>query len=226
METNTKTQRILINLGCGPMAARTRWQDYDGSWNVLASHLPFGIGWLVKKLLGHRGSGFPKHVRYLDVTRRLPFADQSVDVVYFSHVLEHLYLDEGRRLLMECHRILKPGGIIRVLVPDTEYFLKNYLSKASAKEVGACMELNERLGYRLLTGRGNMLRRLYAAAADFHTHKFMYDRQYLAECLSQVGFVSLEEAIFGISRVPEVSEVESESRVGNGLGFGFEAVRL
>lgn len=90
---------------------------------------------------------------------------------------------------------------------------------------GACIELNERLGYRLLTGRGNLLKRLYVAAADFHTHRFMYDRLFLRECLFQAGFVSLEEAIYGMSRIPEVLEVESEARIRNGLGFGFEAVR-
>jgi SAM-dependent methyltransferase len=224
MKKAEKIHRVLVNLGCGPWAKKTCWQDYDGSWNVLASRLPFGLGCLARKLLGHKSLGFPPHVRYLNITKRLPFADQSVDAVYFSHVLEHLHLDEGRRLLAECYRILKPDGIIRVLVPDTEYFLNNYLSKVSLLDAVACIELNKILGYRELTCRGNLLKRLYVSASDFHSHKFMYDRLFLKKCLLDVGFSSIEEIHFSRSRIPEIADVEIEHRAAKGIGF--EAVRL
>jgi len=223
--TKPELGRLLLNLGCGPMAEPTHWHDYDGSWNVLASSMPLGLGWLSRKVLGHGGKGFPRHVRYMDITKRLPFADRSVDAIYFSHVLEHLYLDEGKRLLADCLRILRPGGAIRVLVPDTEYFLNDYLAKAQLRDSDACYRLNEMLGFRVLTSRGNFLKRMYAAATDFHTHKFMYDRAYLARCLADAGFTRIDEAHYGTSRIPEVQEIEIEIRLGGGNGFGFEAER-
>ena len=62
-----------------------------------------------------------------DLTRRLPFAESEIDVVYHSHLLEHFRKDHALCFLTECFRILKPGGIIRVAVPDLEQIVRAYL---------------------------------------------------------------------------------------------------
>ena len=92
---------LLVNLGCGPVW-HPAWQNYD---------------------LRPR----PPHVRRLDVRRPLPLPDGSADAVYHSHVLEHLPPAAADRLLGECRRILRPGGILRVAVPDLEAIARNYL---------------------------------------------------------------------------------------------------
>src|ERR1700730_4755324 len=66
-------------------------------------------------------------VRRWDLRKRLPFDDASVDFVYHSHVLEHFSRKEGQKFMRECHRVLRPGGIIRVAVPDLERIAKLYL---------------------------------------------------------------------------------------------------
>ncbi len=62
-----------------------------------------------------------------DVTEGLPFDDSSFDAIYHSHVLEHLKPDQGMRLIEECFRALKPGGIMRLIVPDLERIAELYL---------------------------------------------------------------------------------------------------
>ena len=62
-----------------------------------------------------------------DLRRRFPFADGAFDAVYGSHVLEHLEPDAASRLLGECHRILRSGGILRIVVPDLEAIARLYL---------------------------------------------------------------------------------------------------
>ena len=57
----------------------------------------------------------------------LPFHDNEVDVVYHSHVLEHLAPDQGERMLTECFRVLRPGGVLRIVVPDLEQIARLYL---------------------------------------------------------------------------------------------------
>lgn len=61
-----------------------------------------------------------------DLRKRFPFADGSFDAVYGSHVLEHLEPAAAKVLLRDCFRILKPGGIVRIAVPDLESIARLY----------------------------------------------------------------------------------------------------
>lgn len=62
-----------------------------------------------------------------DVKSGLPFPDGSLDAVYHSHLLEHLDVEDGAQLVRECYRVLRPGGILRVVVPDLEQIARLYL---------------------------------------------------------------------------------------------------
>lgn len=73
-------------------------------------------------------------VRACDIRRGLPCDDSSADVVYHSHVLEHLTPEAGVAFLRECFRVLRPGGVIRVVVPDLEGLARAYLKAVEAGE--------------------------------------------------------------------------------------------
>jgi len=68
-----------------------------------------------------------KNVRGLNILDGLPFEDQSIDAIYSSHFLEHLKVEEAKFVLKESHRILKPLGVIRIVVPDLENVCREYL---------------------------------------------------------------------------------------------------
>lgn len=68
----------------------------------------------------------PAVIQY-DIQSGLPFADGSFQVVYHSHVLEHLPRPRAAAFLKECNRVLKPGGILRVVVPDLETIARLYV---------------------------------------------------------------------------------------------------
>lgn len=57
--------------------------------------------------------------------KKIPYLDNSVDIIYCSHVLEHLYINDIQSLIIEFYRILKNDWILRILVPD----LKNTINK-------------------------------------------------------------------------------------------------
>jgi predicted SAM-dependent methyltransferase len=63
-----------------------------------------------------------------DLRRPLPFAAGSFEAVYAAHVLEHLAPGEAGRLLAEARRLLAPGGIVRIVVPDLEGIARAYLA--------------------------------------------------------------------------------------------------
>ncbi len=75
-------------------------------------------------------------VRKWDIRRGLPCPDEHFDLVYSSHVLEHLSSAEVEKLIQECRRVLRPGGTLRVVVPDLEAMAREYLSAAVAEGEG------------------------------------------------------------------------------------------
>ena len=66
-------------------------------------------------------------VRRVNLLQRWPFPEGHFDVVYSSHTLEHFSVPMGERLLRECGRVSKPGGILRIVVPDLENTCREYL---------------------------------------------------------------------------------------------------
>ncbi len=92
---------MLLNIGCGRQFD-ARWKNID-----LESTDP--------------------SVMQCDVTGGIPFETGHFDGVYHSHILEHLKPHLGRALMADCLRVLKPGGILRVVVPDLERIAELYL---------------------------------------------------------------------------------------------------
>lgn len=84
------------------------------------------------------GGGVGAGVIRCNIVEGLPFPDSYFDVVYHSHLLEHIPLKKALPFMKECYRVLKPGGNIRILVPDLEQISRLYLEKLStAKEFEA-----------------------------------------------------------------------------------------
>ena len=67
------------------------------------------------------------HVQSCNFLLGIPLTDNSCDFVYSSHVLEHFSRDEANFLVKDMHRALRPGGLVRIVVPDLEDVCRNYL---------------------------------------------------------------------------------------------------
>ena len=62
-----------------------------------------------------------------DLQKGLPYANNSIDAVYHSHLLEHIDRTEVKVFLMEIFRVLKPNGVQRIVVPDLYFLCKSYV---------------------------------------------------------------------------------------------------
>lgn len=80
-----------------------------------------------------RGGGIFVH----DVKRGIPYPDHTFEVVYHSHLLEHFTKAEAVAFMCECSRVLKPGGIVRVVVPDLEQIARTYLVALEQAQAGS-----------------------------------------------------------------------------------------
>ena len=67
-------------------------------------------------------------VQKVNLLKKFPFPDDSFDVLYHSQFIEHIDFEMGIKFTHECLRILKPGGIIRIVTPDLEDQANEYLN--------------------------------------------------------------------------------------------------
>jgi SAM-dependent methyltransferase len=223
-----------VNLGCGPNAPEG-WLNVDGSWNAwLSNHRNFRRFLTKVKLIGRKSPGVQWTVQPLfhDLTKPLPFGESTISFIYGAHVLEHLYLEDAKRLLIECKRVLRPSGLIRLVVPDLRSMTVDYLknkngNSLSEERIAAADALNERLGFRSPSApSGNPLFKFYSLWKDFHHHKWMYDSDSLVHHLECAGFTAVSEKGYLESGIYGIEEVEEADRVLDGAGICVEGEKV
>jgi len=235
MEMRHESKPVCLNLGCGLLTS-PGWINVDGSWNARLAKHPFLRRTLSKVgVLPRDKSEIPWDSKIFihDVRKPLPFPDDCATAVYASHVLEHLYLEEGQHLIQESYRVLSSGGILRVVVPDLHAIVREYLGDRPFGPLSAEMEAlrpADRFNQRLLMrwpapSSPSVLYRVYDAWQDFHSHKWMYDLDSLANLFRRTGFVEVQGMECHVSRIEDIQKVEDVSRLLNGAGICVEGRR-
>lgn len=197
-----------LNLGCGHVCA-PNWTNVDGSNRAwLVSQAP----WLDGLLVGMRllsPTEFQQGITYANLLRRFPWADQSVGAIYMGEILEHFTEKEGKHVLGECYRVLKPGGILRIRVPDHARFWKNYVDEY--EQVRQRPRTNWSLEHTKWTSmyfRTICVDRPRPWMSMGHFHKWMYDDVSLTLLLESLNFQHVERKAFHESDIPHIDAVE------------------
>jgi len=141
---------LLVNLGCGyrPLSG---WVNLDAAWGYA------DVVW--------------------DLRNGLPFQDGSCRAILMEHLIEHLPREEGVNLVAECHRVLEPGGIVRISTPDAEKYLRAYVAN---DQFLFSPEFYEPIESPL--DRINLMMRAHGH------HLWAYDETSLGRLLQQAGF--------------------------------------
>lgn len=148
---------IKLEIGAGPVKGKNGWTTLDLC---------------------------PEADLFWDLRKTLPFPDNSVDIIYSSHVLEHFHHSDLLRLLKDCRRILKPQGQISACVPDASLYIKGYLNHETFNR-------KQYLTYPpAVHSEARMDILNYIAYMDGH-HRYMFDAENLLGVLSQAGFTSV-----------------------------------
>jgi predicted SAM-dependent methyltransferase len=166
--------KVYIHLGCGKV-------DHPKFINVDAIPFP--------------------HVHYVQAVERLDvFSDNFADLIYTSHCLEHVSHLDVPNVLKEWRRVLKPGGILRVSVPDFEKNLAIYLdNNRSMKSI----ELT------LMGGQD------YA----FNFHKISFNQGYLTSLFEEAGFRNVRPWRPGSSELTTFKDWSNEQVKMNGKTY-------
>lgn len=158
-------QDVLLHLGCGPRPK---------------------AGYINVDLLGAQVDVA------LDLATGLPLSDGSVDGIFHEHVLEHLPTRVGYAFLQECRRVLRPGGVLRVVVPDAGACIDSYsgkISSAWADSEPVKLMAVEKLFYE-------------------HQHVAMYDEEKLTALMRAAGFVEVARREYGDTALSPVPDTE------------------
>jgi SAM-dependent methyltransferase len=216
---------LKLHLGCGHHVVEG-WVNIDGAWGAWFGNHP--VLATVARALRVPVPAWPRGVRRNDLRRRLPFESHSAEAIYASHILEHLHLEDADRLLADCGRVLRPGGILRVVVPDLAAIVEEYLGRSPfATPIGGDTP-GDRMNARLRghePRRPGLPRRLYDVVADFHTHKWMYDADSVVARLGRAGFPNAVARPYLDSGIPDIAAVEVPWRVCGGEGVCVEGHR-
>lgn len=185
------TARVIVTNAVRPVQRRKarRIARQDGA---LRLHLGSGgqpkKGWLNVDLAGD-----PIDLTW-NLAHGIPFADGTVDAIFHEHLLEHIPLRAGAGLMDECFRVLKPGGILRIGVPDAGALLRSYVGDGTYIE-------------QIHPGRPT---RLIGVQELFywHRHTTMYDEETLALMFRAGGFPTPAQRTFGDTELDAAPDTE------------------
>lgn len=197
---------LYVQYGCG-LSAPEGWMNFDASPRLRLERIP-----LAGSLAKAAGKAlFPAAVRYGDIVSGLPVADKSADGLYCSHILEHLDRNSIIPALANSYRVLKPGGVFRLVMPDLIWRARQLLTDHEAGKTEAADAFMETcyLGQRSPTRSLNSKIRMMFGNAD---HRWMYDAPLMKQLLTEAGFGAIRECEFGDSKDPHFAEVEEEGR--------------
>jgi hypothetical protein len=199
-----------INIGCG-QTPTAGWNNYDNSLSIrLAKH-----GWLVSLLgkfglIAHQQRQFVSYARksnisFADATRRIPEPTNSAEAVYTSHMVEHLDLTEVRNFLGEALRVLAPGGMIRIAVPDISVHINEYLETKDA---------NLFIEQTLMTCEKpkSLIEKIKFVMVGPRHHHWMYDGCSLCKLLADVGFDDPRAVAAGETTLPNPGSLDLSER--------------
>ena len=121
----------FIHIGCG-LNPLTGFKNYDSNLFLYFKYIPFAEN--ILRLFNFIPSPFidfitlskTENINYCDASKKIPLKNNSADLIYSCHVLEHLDWSESLVFFKEANRVLKKKGILRIVVPDFNYQINKY----------------------------------------------------------------------------------------------------
>jgi predicted SAM-dependent methyltransferase len=206
---------VRINVGCGDVPTNG-WRNFDNSLSLRLSKIPV-LPYLLFKvgLINASHYQFVKYARsneieYADATERLPLSDRSVDVLYSSHMLEHLDQTDATSFLREARRVLRSGGIIRLAVPDLRKHARRYIESGDADAFISAIQLTR-------PRPRTIAQRLKILLTGTRHHLWMYDGDSLCRLLIGHGFLNPRILEPGTTTIKAPGSLDLRERLSDSL---------
>lgn len=184
-ENVNATSQVCLNIGCGNSPAEG-WLNIDSSPHLRASKVPI-VGSMVLRQAKNK-DGIRRAV-YGDIVHGLKLQSGSCELVFASHVLEHLTVTDFDKALDNIYAYLRPGGILRVIVPDLRYYIERYRSDCEDEALAseAALRFMTLSGVAGVGSRNTLSARMREALSN-RRHQMMWDEASLTAALARHGF--------------------------------------
>jgi predicted SAM-dependent methyltransferase len=199
-------KHLRINVGCG-QSPTEGWLNFDNSLSLRICRIPLLSHIFLKaRVINDEQFAFIKYakthkINYADIIKGLPINDNSVEVLYSSHMLEHLTPREASIFLTEAKRILCSNGIIRLVVPDLFKLPQEYMLTLEADKFIT--------GTLLSQDKPNtFLQKLTNLIIGNRQHHWMYDGTSLCRLLSSNGFVKPKVMMAGETNIESPGKLD------------------
>jgi predicted SAM-dependent methyltransferase len=170
-------------------------------------------GWLATDLQEHKNDK-GTHTIALDAAKPFTLPDGCFDFIYCEHMIEHIPFAGGQQMLKECRRILKPGGIIRIVTPSLGFLLRILSADRSRLEQNYLeWSLKTFVPDAPAVTNAFFLNNFVRAWG----HVFIYDHETLRLAMIAAGFNNIKECPMGRSEHQVLSNLENESRLPPGF---------
>lgn len=143
-----------------------------------------------------------KGAKKLDLRKGLPHADNSVDLIFSEHVIEHFTKADGEKLLRECHRVLKKDGGLRIGWPGLEKLLKAYLLRNNAYKNHVTPHIKH--------NHFHTWDELFSDSLFSWEHKYAYTSRHLKQLARFVGFRDVKSKKYGDSDYNIVFDIRDD----------------
>lgn len=201
---------MRLNIGCGNSPTEG-YRNFDNSFSIRLSKVPLlpeFMRWL--GVISAKQLGFIKFVRlnsvdYGDVTKGLPILSGSCELVYSSHTFEHLDRSEAEQFCKEIFRILRPGGIVRIVVPDLKRYVSEYLDSGDADKFVKSI-------YMGVDKPKTLSKRIQMAVVGPRHHQWMYDGNSMSKLLVNQGFINTTILMAGETTIPDPGALNLSER--------------
>jgi SAM-dependent methyltransferase len=141
----------------------------------------------------HRAGVF-RRLRYHDITRPWRFESGTFSAIFCSHVLEHLYFDQVESCLREAQRVLAPGGIFRIVVPDLDLICRLFDSANPEPFLDAIFENRSAKGGK-------------------NQHHWGFTFPYIARLLTSAGFATVRRCTYRTGHCPDIEALDTRPEI-------------
>jgi len=195
-----------INIGCGSHPLKG-WVNYDYNKFIYFAKIKILHFFIIR--LRFVPSGYKEfmekvikeNIKFANAGKYIPEKDNSVDILYSSHMLEHLDKRETKQFICEAKRILIPGGIIRIVVPDFDKLINDYMVSNNPEKFldDSCL-----VGEKPKT----IIKKLQYLIQGHGWHFNMYNKTTLIDLLKKYKFKEIAIINPGETRIKQVDGLD------------------